>query len=406
MKILVFILCFWCLFLLTSPVALAQSSDEATALNVEGVSKAATSFEAAKEIQARVISETARTQVIEVIGEKRYQKSRQLVESRIVREAARFIPFVNAGSPVKLPDGSWKMSVELKILQSSLRKMVIDAGLLNDAEGPASVLPMITFTNRMKGVSSHWWMGEEHDDAHKFLLERSRAFHDVLFKEMNRQGFYLLRPQGLTVSPLPESLRIEKPESIRSGQVGGSASLKSIGAFFQTPMILRGDVKIRESSELTGAYSLSVRLQVFQAANGRSIAEVTRSFETDSGSMETVVRNKLNSDSPDLAKDLAIQVLEAWQRGTLNTNIMRVAVRGSLNPKQLADFKTNFMKLVRDVKSLKERLFEPGQIVFEADLAGSVSDIVGRLSDFDAGGVKVHLVSSSDQGLVLSAQPK
>jgi hypothetical protein len=386
---------FSALTLISVGVAYAQGADETTTINFEGTSKAESSYEASREIQSKALTETAREQTIEMIGEKRYQKSKSLVESRIVREAAKFIPFVNPGQPQQQADGSWKMSVELRLSAASLRKMILDAGLLNDAEGPASILPLIAFTDRKKGVSVHWWLGEPKDEAHKFLVERSRAFHEVVQKEFAKQGFYVLRPQGLHYSILPEALRAERPSL---------GDLKQIGEYHQTPMILTGEVRIRDSRELTGAYQCSVKLQVVQASGGRTIGEVSRTFETDAGNFESVVRAKLGAEMPEIAKDLAVQVLEVWQRGTLNTNVVRVAVRGQLNPRQLQDFKSGILKSVKDVKSLKERLFEPGQVIFEADLSGQVTELSERLKTLEIPGFQVKLAESLDKSLVLDVK--
>jgi hypothetical protein len=273
--------------------------------------------------------------------------------------------------------------------------MVLDVGLLNDAEGPASILPLVAFTDRKKNVSVRWWLGEDKDDSHKFLAERERAFHEVMQKELAKQGFFLVRPQGQLISPLPEALRDERP---------GAGDLKLLGEYHQTPMIMKGDVRIRDSKELLGAYQVSVKLQVVQASGGRTIAEVSRTFETDSGNFENVTRAKLNAEMPEVAKDLAVQVLDAWQRGTLNTNLVRVAVRGQMNPRQLQDLKAGLMKAVKDVKSLKERLFEPGQVVFEADFSGQSSELAERLKGLEIPGFQMRLSEGLDKGLALDVR--
>ena len=51
----------------------------------EGLSKASSAAEASREIQAKIIAGVAREPTLEMIGEKRFQKGKSLVESRIVR---------------------------------------------------------------------------------------------------------------------------------------------------------------------------------------------------------------------------------------------------------------------------------------------------------------------------------
>lgn len=375
----------------------AYAQEELVTVNVEGVSKAETPLEAAREIQAKATTDAAREQVIELVGDKRYQKSKAQIESKIVRQAVKFIPFVNPGQPVKQPDGSWKMNVEMKISSASLRKMVLEAGFLSDAEGPASILPMIAFTDRTKSISTRWWLGEEKDEAHKFVVQMGRSVHEKLLEEFNRQGFHMIRPLGTQSSPLPELYRVERPSA---------QELKAISDYYQAPMVARGDVRVREAREVPNSFSVSVKLQVVQASSGRLIAEVSRAFDTDSGNLEAVVRNKLNSELPEIAKDLAVQVLEAWQRGTINANLVRLAVRGNLSPKQMNDFKNSLMRSVREVKSLRERMFEPGQVTFEVDYAGRAPQLAERLKAAELAGFTASVAEASDEGLVLQIKTR
>lgn len=375
--------------LLAPVVARAQVSDELLTVTYEGMSRLETPIEAQREIQAKAVSETARAQALELLGEKRYQKNKGPVETRIVRQAVKFIPFVNPGSLQKLPDGSWKMPVEMKISMPSLQKMVLDAGFMSESEGPASILPMIAFVDRTKATSVRWWMGEEKGEAHRFLAQLGRSVHQALGLELLRQGFHLIRPQGLTVSPLPEAFRVDRPSS---------QELKFISDYFQATMILKGDVRLREARTRSGVYLCSVRLQVVQTASGRTIGEVSRTIETEAGAYEAVVRAKVNAEMPEIAKDLAVQVLDAWQRGTLNANLLRLAVRGPLNPRQVTEFKSELLKSVREVKSMRERLFEPGQITFEVDFAGQPDQLAERLGSAQLEGFATRVAASGSGG--------
>lgn len=372
--------------------AQAQMTDELVTVTVEGATKADSAPEAARVIQAQALADTARAKAIEVIGEKRYQKSKSVVESKIVRQAVKFIPFVNSDEPVKQPDGTWKMNVELKLSTSSLRKMILEAGLLTDAQGPASIVPLVAFTDRAKNQSSRWWLGETKDDAHKLLHQVSDLVYEKLQSEFNDQGFHVLRPLGTQSSPVPEALRVERPTQ---------AELKSIAEFYQAPLVLKGDVRFRESHEMQGAAQVSIRLQVVQTSTARTIAEVSRAFDTAAGNYEAVVRNKITSELPEISKDLALQVLEAWQRGTINANLVRLSVKGRLTPKELNDFKSALVRSVKEVKSLHERLFEPDQVVFEVDFAGQAPQLAEKLKSFQMPGFQAAVAGAADQGLVL-----
>jgi hypothetical protein len=388
----------FCLFTTLGSLSnMAQAQSELQSVTAEGVSHAETASAAAAEIQKKVTEDTAREQVIELIGEKRYTKSKVLVENRIVHQAVKFMPFVQPSNPVKLPDGSWKMSLELRISQASLRKMVLDAGLLSDTAGAASIVPLIGFNDRTRGVSVHWWMGEERDEAHKFLNQLSHDFYDRLQVEFTHQGFHMIRPMGMQASTLPEAFRAERI---------GVAELKSVSEYFNSPLAMRGDVRIKAAKEQNQSYTVTVRLQVLQTTANRTIGEISRSFDTDNGVLEAVVRNKLASETPEIAKDLVSQVLDAWQRGTMNANMVKMAVKGSLTPRQLTDFKQSFMKQIHEVKSLHERLFEPGEVVFEVDYSGAGTQLAEQMKSVQIPGFATSLVTNADQGLVVQVRSR
>lgn len=373
------------------------SDDELISVTSEGTTTAPSPTEAAREIQAKAVSGSAREQVIEIIGEKRYAKNKALVENRIVRESAKFIPFVQPGDPVKLPDGSWKMKVDLKISLGSLRKMVIDTGLMTDADTPVTMVPLIAFTDRTKGLNYRWWMADPRDDLRKSLIEWSSVVQLGLHKELMRQGFHLLLPVEAGLSnALPPVFRVDRP---------ASQDLRQIGEYMGVSMALRGDVRVKEAREGTGSaggqqnqWQILVRLEVLPVQGGRTVAEISRTLDTDVGPAELVVKRKLEKEISEMAKDLATQVFDAWTRGTLAATTVKLAVRGNLSPKQLGDFRSQMTRSVRDVKAIRERLFEPGRVVFEIDFAASPEEFKERLKAMELPGFTDKLVVDSELG--------
>ena len=376
-----------------------QTTGDLVTISVDGVSKAGSAVEAAREIQGTVISDAARAHVTEIIGEKRYQKNKSVIENKIIKQSGKFIPFVNVGQPVSLPDGSWKMSVELKLSMSSLRKMIIDNGFMNDAFGPSTILPTISFVDRRTGVSLRWWQGEPKDETRKFLQQLSQQFHHRIQGEFSRQGFHVIKPLGLQISPLPESYRADR----LSG-----ADLIFVSEYYGASMVLRGDVRLREAKDSAGRLmsvaQIAIKIEIIQANSGRVVAEVSRQFDADSGAYETAVRSKIGSEAVEIAKDLATQVFEAWQRGTLNSNLMRLAVRGQLTPKQLAELKSGIMQGMRELKTLKERSFETGQVVFEVDYSGERNAFDEKLKGLQLTAFTTKVSDSSENGVVLDVK--
>lgn len=377
-------------------VAMAQGAGELTTITVQGTSKADSPSEASREITQWATSNTAREQIVDILGEPKFQKNKVAIENKIIKQASRFIPFVNPGEPVKDKEG-WKMPVELKVSTASLRKMILEAGFMSDVDGPAAVVPMITFTDRTKGASLRWWMGEEKDEAHQLLLQVSRSVHERLQSDFIKQGFYMMNPLGFQSSPLPAALRMERP---------GQGDMIAITEHLKMSMVARGDVRFMESKSAPNAYDVEVKIQVLQPATNRAIAEVSRQFTTEPGSMSSVVRAKTASEFPEISKDLSAQVLEAWQRGTLNANLVKLAVVGTLNPKQMAEFKAGILKSVTEVKSLKERIFDRGEVTFEADVSGDAKSVAEKLKSVQIAGFQTRVTDASAKALTIEVKAK
>lgn len=369
------ILFFSLLLLLALPSWSQMMDDELLSVTEEATAKAKSSVEAQREIQKKIIDGIARDQIIEIIGQKRYQKNRSMVENRLVKESAKYIPFIQPGEVKRLPDGQWKMKLELKLSTESLKKMVIETGLLSDADIPVTMIPMITYTDRVKGISYRWWLGDSQDEVRKPLVDWAHSVEDHLSQEFMRQGFHLILPLDDTVSnQLPQPFRVDR---------ASSQDLKAIGQYLGISMIVRGDVRIKsmnsfdaQSNNNHDASQIAVKLEVVQVQGGRTVAEISRTFEIDSIPTDLVIKKRLEKEAGDLSRDLASQVYEAWTRGTLAATTLRLIVRGSLSPKQLAEFRSQLTKSksLRNIKAIRERLFEPGQVTYEIDYAASAEE--------------------------------
>lgn len=373
-------------------------------IDVEGESKAESPAEATRTIVQNMTSSVARQQVLEIVGDKVFQKNKNLIENRIVREAYKFIPFVTQGTPVKTSTG-WKMAVQLKVSTESLRQMIIANGLLFDTEGPAAILPMIAMIDRVRGQEFRWWGGQKDEAGHKFIRQASQDLNQALFSELNRHGFYVIRPMAASLAGGASSgLMGVLPETYRGDARLRPEDLRFLGEFFNAQMILRGDIRFRESAEISGGYQIAIKMSAVQAANARSVGEVTRNFETEAGSFETVVRAKLQAIVADVAKDLATQVVEAWQKGTLGSNLLRLSVRGRLNPKQMNEFKAQMLKHVREVKSIRERIIESGGVTFEIDYAGHAQQFSDRFKSLTLPGFATKLAGGGDTSVVIDVR--
>lgn len=397
--------CFVCgillalLALATALVTLAPSeayAEELTTITVEGTSRAASQSDAVKEITAWATSVTARDLVLEAVGESKFEKSKAEIDSKILKQSVKFIPVATAGKPVRLSDGSWKMPVEMKVSQSSLRKMILSAGIVDAEEGLAQILPMIAIIDRTRGESLRWWTTAGKADA--WLAGIHRIINDQLQREFKAQGFAIVKPQMPKAgTKAAEALSNERPDH---------SQFQVIGVGYKTDMILRGDVRITSSRTLDEAYVVTLNLGVVHAANGRLVAEVEREIETKVGNFDVVIKAAVGPQGAQYAKDLAKQVAESWQKGKLNAKRVRLALKGNLNSKELGTFKSTLSSRIKEVKDVKERLFSGDEIVLELDYTGGLKDLALRLKSMQLPGFDTRLTEATTKTLTLDVKSR
>ena len=162
-------------------------------------------------------------------------------------------------------------------------------------------------------------------------------------------------------------------------------------------MVLRGDLRVRESKEVTGAWTVQIKMVVDPVVRGRSVAEVSRTYETEIGPTEVVVKKVLQKESEELSKDLATQVFEAWSRGTLTTTPLRLAIRGQFSPQQLVEIRQLLQRAHREIKAIRERSLEQERVDFEIDWSSTPAQFVEKIKAMELPGYQKK-ISSESQG--------
>lgn len=371
-------------FLTGGSFAEAQEiSDDLVTFNVEAVSKAQNTTEASKEIMQAAMTNVAREQVIEILGDKKYQKNRATIDRKIIAEAAKFIPISNSKNLVKDAENNFKAQVELKVSLSSLKKMIQATGLLVDSDELAVVLPLVVFRDDKNTFA--WWE-ISHDESKRNLNDISQLFDSAFSDDMFRNAFYVLKPSAVLSQMLPEIYRTPHLKK---------DDYKFFSGFYHANLIARGEIVFKTLTNNT--MELNLKILISQSSNDREIAEVSRTISIERANLPIVLKTKLQTVFAEVAKDLSAQVLDTWQKGTLGSNSILIAVKGLATPKQVQDFKTEIRKNIHDIKALKERIFESGQVTFEMDYNSNDASIVEHLKTAKLDSFDYRFVDSNDK---------
>lgn len=348
-------------------VAMVHALETLESIQLRGTSKAESAAEAAREIQSKEISGLARELTRAMIGDRRFQSQRSLIESRIIKEANRFFPFVQPELPKKQQDGTWLMSVSVQYSAEGLRQMLVEMGLFNSSDIAPLLLSLVTFTDRDLGQTIRWWSSTKELDSYSEPLRQVwKSWSSSLAEQLIKQGFLALQPNLVSVPGyFPPQLRSE-PDS--------PAHLRHLAAWTGAALVLRGEILVSPSE----SNAIQIEIEILSAFNGKLVSRFSRSVGPG---LTVTARQKSVADA---AKDFALLVFDGWSKGRFAVNTYRVVVRGTDTPQQVAVCKSELLSQLKDVREIRERFFEPGQVTFELDTGFGVESLKNRLGQLSS----------------------
>ncbi len=314
--------------------------------------------------------------VKEIIGETKYNKSKSLIATKVLKNTARFIPFSKTGEIKPLDPEGYSMTINLKVSVSDLQSILLENGLFYQSDSTPMIIPTVRFTDKVNGRTYSWWYSKEKVDR-SYLMKQGRVFENYLKGALGKNSFYLIRTQQFRYAdsgwefPRSESVRLENWQAIS----------QKVGAQIQ----IHGDIVFSPSQERSESFNISIHLTAIQILNGRIIAEITRQFETDSGPFQIVIDKKVPEIFENASSDLAAQILDAWQKGAFGAELFKIVVKGRLPMVTQESLKEFIKSKAREVKSVRERLISADGLVFEVDASLSPQDLATRLPQIDLG---------------------
>ncbi|KHD88748.1 MAG: hypothetical protein OM95_06320 [Bdellovibrio sp. ArHS] len=376
------------MFFLNSPVKAQQS--ELIDRNFTGVSQEATPQGARRDIQDQASQKVSEEIIKELIGEDRFSKNKSLIQSKIIKNSARYIPFAKASSLTQ--EGTeYKMSVSLKVSLRDLKQMLQDSTLLNENDTIPVVLPVISWIDRVQGKSYRWWLpGDKSQQA--FLIKEARILEEAMRNSFQKNNFFAMKP-------IDAGLGTAVPVDFQNERVAGEDA-QFFSQYFNAPLLIDGQVVLNKTDSGKN-YRIEVRMTAVQVSNGRAIADVSRRYDTENGSFENVVDKKMREVIEATSNDLASQVLEAWQRGSLGTSVIRLTIQGRNTLPLTEGLKEKIRSQITQVKSIRERLVSSDSVSFEVDTAVSAAELTGKLEALDVDGKKLSKVSEKQDEIVL-----
>jgi hypothetical protein len=349
-----------------------------------------------KEVFDQAIEKVSHQRIEQLIGDAKAAKNSSLIKNRIIKNSGKYVMFIKAQNPVQAGNGL-RYPVNLKISTKSLETLLLREGLLYKTDGPPKLLPMVSFVDRVNSQMFTWW-NQPPQVQRGFLADLASHFHRGFRKELRAKGFFGLDPiTGNYRQLLPAALQVENPST---------EDLLLLTEFYRAQVVARGQVVVAPQRTRSDVYRIEVRLAALHATNGRVIGEVIRGYDSEPGPFNQVVKAKLDEVLEKLAGDLSTQILDAWKSGTFGASLLNLAVNGDLNYQQRAQFKKLLQEQIRDIKTLKERLFEPGRVVYEMDSAATSDQLADLLKQRNFPRFQVSVGDVRPEGVELRVTAK
>ncbi len=355
-----------------------------------GVSKEATAQAAKSDIQNQASQKISEEVIRELIGEERFAKNKNLIQNKVIKNSARYIPFSKPSNLTQEGD-EFKMAVAMKVSLRDLKQMLQENSLLNENDTVPVVLPVISLVDRVQGRSYRWWLPLD-KNPQGFLFKEGRAVEEALRNSFQIKNFYVIKP-------LESGLGSSVPSSFQNEKITGEDA-QFFAHYFNAPVIIDGQV-LMSKEEKGSNYSIEIRLTATQVSNSRPIADVSRRFTTDAGPFETSVDKKMREVLESTTNDLASQVFEAWQRGSLGTSVIRITIKGNQGLPVMEGLKEKIRSQVTQVKNIRERVVSSESTSYDVDTSVSATELVQKIEALDFNGKKLSKVSEDRDEVVL-----
>ncbi|MEQ1875319.1 MAG: hypothetical protein ABL958_01645 [Bdellovibrionia bacterium] len=334
-------------------------------LTIDSVTAEKDTGNAKEKMIAEVIEKTSIKYIKELIGETKYEKNKGLINSKIIKQRNRFIPWANSTPPKADANGNMTSSVTLKFSVKDLRQLLLKEGLLHLTEGAPVSIPFVSIIDRANARSYRWWVDTTSTGS---LQDQHAKLISILRTQLGKKGFYVVDPVGSSlrdIIPLPF-----RQEGFRN------EDLLLLGDFLKGEVMIDGKVVLDRDEG--NSSKMSVEIQAIQTSNGRVVAELTRVFQEKAPPTEAALQKVLASHMNEVGDEFAGQILDVWQKGILGASFLKLALRGNFSFQDIEKFKTEAMR-VSDIKVIRERSFANQEVVFECEVTGGATQVAERL---------------------------
>lgn len=351
-----------------------------------------TGNEAKQEAFDQATEEATRRLTEELLGPERTQKVWTGVKSRLLKSSARYVQFIK-GSQLSEANGQTKIQVQMRISTDNLETLLREMGTLGS--GTIRLLPLVS-VSEPRGTRYVWWADavaeKGSDKSETFAQEAFKKFFASLNAKFKGKNVYVL-------DPLSASFRMGVPAAYRNEGLRREDQIL-LAQYLKADVVLSGKLEIVKTDG--AAAKINYDLQMWQSKAGRGLSESQRS-EPATSEQPKALLTALDQANDRVLAEFAAKLQEAIMAGSLNLNVIRIAVDGNMPYKNQIEFKKQ-LETIREIKILRDRLFEPTRVTFEAETNTSGTELAKTVQRTKFPQYKVDVEGAQDNSLVLSVK--
>lgn len=369
---------------LTSSVTLAR---ELTDMSIEVVSDKQGN-EAKQEAFDRAIEQATERLTQELLGPERMGRVWAQVKPKLLKNSTRYVVFIKGSAPV-VAQGASKIQVQMRLSTDNLEVLLRELGAAG--QSTVKLLPLILVTES-RGSRYVWWSDTGDEKAANLSKDLFKKIFEQVNAKFKGKSVFVLDPNA-------PSFRMSVPAAYRSEGLRREDQVL-LGQYLKADIVISGRVDVARGEN--GSSKINYDLQMWQTKSGRGLSEVIRSEVVASDAPKIIVQS-VEESAGKTAAELSAKLNEALMNGALNLNIMRLAVEGNLGPRQHADLK-KVLGTLRDIKLIRERLFEPSRLTYEIETSTSSLELGKAIAKTQFPLFKVEVGTVLDNSLVLSVR--
>ena len=302
------------------------------------------------------------------------QKKR--IQKIISTYSNRYILYTKTETPVAKGPKSFVLPIRIGFSEENLKKILLKEDLFYSGSSHLRILPLILFENKITKEVYAWWR-KKNNNPSLINLDVS-AFYSHIQQALLPYHFFVIHVEQA-------GSRYFVPSSLLSSKLSKKEKFK-LSKFFQSHLIMIGDVIIRES-DVDSFVNVKVQLSVFNTDSGRLLAEVERFEkiplpEQSHQNQKATLKNKkaqtldymalFLKKETQFAKSLGSQLQLIYEEGQISSHVVKIQVKNTLSHGHLEQFKKELISKTPALTGLKEHIMAQESISYIANTSEGI----------------------------------